>query len=383
MVSRRSFLKKAGFVTGSAVVYPGLPGLFNSVKSPGDNSRKITLKFKPFEVMLRHVFTLAAGSRKSTPVVLTEIWYEGKVGYGEASMPPYLGESHESVTHFLGQVDLNRFKDPFNIEDILDYIDSIAPGNYAAKASVDIALHDLTGKLMSQPWYRIWGYNRENTPHTSFTIGIDTPDVVIEKTREASAYRMLKVKLGLDTDKEMIETIRSVTDTPICVDVNQGWTDREKALDMIYWLQEHGVVFVEQPLPVEAIDDMAWLTDKSPLPTIADEAIRGPEDIISVYGAYDGINIKLMKAGGMRAAHQMINTARALGMKVMIGCMIESSCAVTAAAQLSPAVDWADLDGNLLINNDVFEGLRIIEGKVTLTEREGIGVVPKDTYYKI
>ena len=196
-------------------------------------------------------------------------------------------------------------------------------------------------------------------------------------------YRMLKVKLGLDTDKEMIKAIRSVTDTPVCVDVNQGWTNREEALEMIHWLNEYGVVFVEQPMPKEAVDDMAWLTERSPIPTIADEALQGPADISTVHGAYDGINIKLMKAGGMRAAHHMISTARALGMKVMIGCMIESSCAVTAAAQLSPAVDWADLDGNLLINNDVFDGIKITDGKVSLPERAGIGVVPLENYHQI
>jgi len=151
----------------------------------------------------------------------------------------------------------------------------------------------------------------------------------------------------------------------------------------MHWLDEDGIVFVEQPMPGKAVDDMAWLTERSPLPTIADEALRGPGDISSVYGVYDGINIKLMKAGGMRAAHQMISAARVLGMKIMIGCMIESSCAVTAAAQLSPAVDWADLDGNLLINNDMFDGLKIVDGKVMLPERPGIGVVPTDNYLMI
>ncbi len=376
MISRRSFLKKTGLLAGSALAAPAIAKSGYPLAGQLNGGKKMTFGFRPYEVRLKHVFTLAAGSRTTTPVVFTEIGYDGHIGYGEASMPPYLGESHATVTRFLEKVDLSQFRDPFHIEEINRYIDAIAPGNYAAKASVDIALHDLTGKLLNQPWYRLWGYNPDDTPNTSYTIGIDTPEVVREKTREASMYRILKVKLGLDTDKEMITTIRSVTDTPLCVDVNQGWEDREFALEMIHWLNEHNVVFVEQPMPVGAIDDMAWLTERSPLPTIADEALQGPSDIGKVYGAYDGINIKLMKCGGMRAAHQMIGTARALGMKVMIGCMIESSCAVTAAAQLSPAVDWADLDGNLLINNDVFDGLKIIDGKVTLPDRPGIGVVP-------
>lgn len=337
------------------------------------NSRMI-LRFKPYELHLKHVFTLASGSRSTTPVMLTEIEFEGVIGYGEASMPPYLGESHETANLFLSRVDLTNFNDPFLMEEILAYVDKIALGNYAAKASVDIALHDLVGKLMNQPWYRIWGLNPERTPNTSFTIGIDKPEVVLEKVREASPYKILKVKLGQGNDKEMIQSVRSVTDTPICVDVNQGWTDKNLALEMIYWLKDHGVVFVEQPMSKTSIDEIAWLTQNSPLPIIADEAIQTIADFKTVQGVYSGLNIKLMKCGGMRAAFTMIGMARALGMKVMIGCMTETSCAVTAAAQLSPMVDWADLDGNLLIDNDLFEGILIRDGKIILPYRPGIGI---------
>jgi len=334
-------------------------------------------RYKPYVLQLKHVFTLASGSRSTTPVMLTEIEFENTIGYGEASMPPYLGESHETANLFLSKVDLSKFSSPFLIEDILAYIEKIAPGNYAAKASIDIALHDLVGKLMNQPWHRIWGLNPENTPNTSFTIGIDKPDVVKEKVLEAAPYRILKVKLGQGNDKEMIETVRSATDKPICVDINQGWTDKNMALEMIYWLKEHGVVFVEQPMNKTLVDDIAWLTQNSPLPVIADEAIQTIADFKKVQGAYSGINIKLMKCGGMHAAYTMICMARALGMKVMIGCMTETSCAVSAAAQLSPLVDWADLDGNLLISNDVFDGVTIVNGKVTLTDKSGIGISQK------
>ncbi len=335
------------------------------------------LRFRPYELQLKHVFTLASGSRTTTPVMLTEIEFENVVGYGEASMPPYLGESHQTATLFLSKVDLSGFSTPFLMEEILAYVEKLAPGNYAAKASIDIALHDLVGKLMNQPWYRIWGLNPEHTPNTSFTIGIDKPEVVREKVREAAPYKILKVKLGQGNDKEMIETVRSVTDTLICVDVNQGWTDRKMALEMTHWLKEQGVVFVEQPMPKANLDDIAWLTQNSPLPIIADEAIQNIADFKSVQGAYSGINIKLMKCGGMRAAYTMIGMARALGMKVMVGCMTETSCAVSAAAQLSPMVDWADLDGNLLISNDIFDGVTVVNGKITLADRPGIGIRPK------
>jgi L-alanine-DL-glutamate epimerase-like enolase superfamily enzyme len=289
-------------------------------------------------------------------------------------MPPYLGESHATVASFLEKVNLKQFENPFLMEDILDYIEQIAPGNYAAKASIDIALHDLTGKILNQPWHKIWGLNREKTPNTSFTIGIDKPEVVRAKVREAAPFKILKVKLGQGNDREMIETVRSETDKPICVDVNQGWTDRKMALEMSHWLKENGCEFIEQPMPKTSVEDTAWLTQNSPLPIIADEVFQTAKDFAKISGVYNGVNIKLMKCGGMRAAYDMIKMARALGMKVMIGCMTETSCAVTAAAQLSPLADWADLDGNLLIDNDVFEGLLIKDGKVILPDRPGIGI---------
>ncbi len=337
-------------------------------------SGKFTLRYRPYTLELRHVFTIAAGSRSTTPVVLTELEYDGVVGYGEASMPPYLGESHESVRTFLDRVDLSGFNDPFHTADMLAYIDQLAPKNTAAKASVDIALHDLLGKLMNQPWHRIWGYNTADTPHTSFTIGIDTADMVRQKVREAAPYKILKVKLGLDTDKMMIETIREVTDKPLCADVNQGWKRREEGLEMAHWLAERGVIFLEQPMPKEQVDDNAWLTENSPIPTVGDEAVQRLDDVRKAHGVYSGINIKLMKCTGMREAHQMAELARALGMKVMLGCMTETSCAISAAAQLSPVVDWADLDGALLINNDLYRGMEVVDGKVMLPRTPGIGI---------
>jgi len=289
-------------------------------------------------------------------------------------MPPYLGESVETATRFLYSLDLSQFHDPFLMDDILQYVDSVAPGNTAAKAAVDIALHDLVGKIMKQPWYKIWGFDPTDTPNTSFTIGIDTPEVVRQKVTEAAPYKILKVKLGKETDRQMIETIRSATDKPICVDVNQGWTDKNMALEMIHWLKEKGVVCVEQPLPKTAIEDMAWLTQKSPLPTIGDESVQRLPDVIKAHGVYNGINIKLMKCTGMREAHKMLTLARSLDMKIMIGCMTETSCAISAASQLAPKADWADLDGNLLIANDPYSGIQIIDGKVTLIDRPGIGI---------
>jgi len=369
---RRDFLRNSGLLIGSAIAAanPVFTKTFGSSKM----YKKMKLSYRPYTLELRHVFTLATSSRTTTPVVLTEIEYEGITGYGEASMPPYLGESHESAQNFLSKVDLSRYDDIFDLENILADIDTIAPGNPAAKASVDIALHDVVGKILGQPWYKIWGYDPDKTPYTSFTIGIDTPDVVRQKVKEAEEYRVLKVKLGRDTDKEMIETIRSVTDKPITVDVNQGWKDKQFALDMIHWLKERNIEFVEQPMPKEQVDDNAWLTENSPLPTIGDEAVQRLEDIKKAHGVYSGINIKLMKCTGMREAHKMLTLARALGMKVMMGCMTETSCAISAASHLTPMVDWADLDGALLISNDIYNGTKIIDGKIVISGDPGIGV---------
>jgi L-alanine-DL-glutamate epimerase-like enolase superfamily enzyme len=376
--NRRDFLKAAGVLAGSAVLAPTVGACTEKKDIQSSKGKgKMVLKYKPYELQLKHVFTVAEGSRSTTPVMLTEIEYDGITGYGEASMPPYLGESHKTVSDFLSKVDLSQFTDPFLMADIWEYLDQIAPGNYAAKASVDIALHDLVGKMMGQSWYRIWGLNPAHIPDTSYTIGIDKADVVKEKTREASPYNILKVKLGRGNDIEMIESVRSISDKPICVDVNQGWTDRNEALDLIYWLKEQNVVFVEQPMPKTAVDDLAWLAERSPLPIVADEVLQTVEDVRKAYGLYNGINIKLMKCGGMRPAHQMTLAAKAFGMKVMFGCMTETSCAVSAAAQLSPLADWVDLDGNLLISNDVFDGLKVVDGHLVFPNRPGIGVVRK------
>jgi len=376
MSNRRNFLKYSGLAAGSLILPVSLSGNETNatIKRKPGKPASMKLRFRPYDLQLNHVFTIANSSRTTTPVMLTEIEYDGLIGYGEASMPPYLGESQKTAAEFLSKVDLSSFSDPFELEDIIAYIDSLAIGNHAAKASVDIALHDLVGKIVQQPWHKLWGLNRTKTPNTSFTIGIDTPEVVKEKVREADIYKILKVKLGRENDKEMIRTIRSVTDKPICVDVNQGWKDKQMALDMIQWLATQGVVFVEQPMSKLAVDDIAWLTQNSPLPIIGDEAVQTISDVAAASKIYTGINIKLMKCGGMRNAWKMANMAKALGMKVMIGCMTETSCAISAAAQLSPLADWADLDGNLLIGNDIFEGTKVVDGKITLSDLPGIGI---------
>ena len=378
-MKRREFLYTAAVAATAAA----LPSCGNrrpegKLYTSRSGNARMKLTWFPYELQLRHTFTVATYSRTTTPGVQVRLEYDGLTGYGEASMPPYLGQSVESVTAFLGKVDLSRFRDPFQMEEILAYVDSISPGDTAAKAAVDIALHDLVGKMLGAPWYRIWGFNPDKAPDTTFTIGIDTPEVVKEKTLEcAGKFNILKIKVGTPHDQEMIEAIRQVTSLPLAVDANQGWKDRQEALDEIFWLKENGVVMVEQPMAKERLDDNAWITERSPLPVFADEAVQRLADVPGLKGAYNGINIKLMKCTGMREARKMGDYARASGMKVMVGCMTETSCAVSAAAQLSPAVDFADLDGNLLISNDLFEGVEVRKGKLFLPDRPGIGLIEK------
>ena len=286
------------------------------------------------------------------------------------------GQTVETASDFLRKVDLSRFNDPFMTDDILDYVDGIAPGMSCAKCGVDIALHDLIGRLCGLPLWRMWGYNPDKTPCTSYTIGMDTREKIIEKTLEAEPFRILKVKLGSteENDKMIISTIREVTDKPIVIDANQGWKDKYYALDMIGWLQERGIQMIEQPMPKDVYDDMAWITERSPLPTYGDESCQRLEDVSRLKGVFSGINIKLIKCTGLREANKMITAARSLGMNVMIGCTTETSCACSAAAQLSPKVDFADIDGNLLLSNDCFDGMKVVDGKITLNDKPGIGV---------
>lgn len=292
MQNRRDFLKTAAFAAiGSGL---SLQGAFAGEKAPVSFAinqlglgAKMKLRFFPYELKLKHVFTVATYSRTTTPDVQVEIEYDGVIGYGEASMPPYLGQTVDSVMGFLKKVDLEQFDDPFRLEDILAYVDGLTPGDTAAKAAIDIALHDLVGKLLGAPWYRIWGLDKAKAPSTTFTIGIDTPEVVREKTLEvAGQFNILKVKLGRENDKQMIETIRSVSDLPIAVDANQGWTDKKYALDMIQWLKEKGIVMIEQPMPKTQLDDIAWVTQHSPLPVFADESLQRLSDVAGLKGFY-------------------------------------------------------------------------------------------------
>ena len=332
------------------------------------------LTYQPFELLLKHTFTIARFSRTSTPLMLVKVEHEGYIGHGEASMVPYMGESHQTAADFLNKVDASRFYYPFNFAEIISYLDSITPGQPAVKAAMDIALHDLDGKLQGKPCWQLQGSNPAQMPVTSFTIGIDTKEIILQKVKEAAGLKVIKVKLGRDSDKELIQTIRSVTDIPLYVDANQGWTDRKQSLDLIYWLHEQGVELIEQPMLKTDIDGNAWITEHSPIPIIGDEAVQRLPDVAKAAGVYHGINIKLMKSAGMYEAQQMINKAKELNLKILIGCMSETSCATLAAAALAPQCDWADLDGPFLTSNNPYPMPDFADGKWVLSNEPGLGL---------
>jgi L-alanine-DL-glutamate epimerase-like enolase superfamily enzyme len=332
------------------------------------------LRPQPVDLRMKHAFTIARGSRTVTPSVIVELEHDGIVGTGEASPSQRYGESVASVLAFLREADLGRFDDPMELESILTHVGSLAPGNMSAKAAIDIALHDWVGKKLGLPLWKWWGLDPAAAPATSFTIGIATPELIGRKVGEASHYPVLKVKLGIPGDEEIVRRIRELTGKTLRVDANEGWKTKEEARDKILWLQEQGVELVEQPLPASQLEETAWLRGEVSLPIIADENVTTSADIAQLRHAFDGINIKLMKCGGLREARKMIVAAKEFGMKVMLGCMIESSVAISAAAQLAPLADYADLDGNLLIDNDPFTGVREEEGKLLLGENAGVGV---------
>lgn len=322
------------------------------------------IEFKEYQLALNYPFKISDFSRTSTPLVFVSISEDGIEGIGEASMPPYLGETIETACAFLSKISIKKFS---SIKEILSYVDGIEQGNNAAKAAVDIALHNWYCKKNNIPLYQYFGSEKEKMPYTSFTIGIDTKDVLIEKIKDAEPFHRIKIKLGTDHDKEIVNTIKSITDKEIIVDANRGWKTRERAAEMIDWLAAKNCLLIEQPMPVEQYEDMIWLKSRAALPLFADESCKRLVDVDLIKEGFHGINIKLMKSTGLLEASKMITRARELSLQVMIGCMSESSCGILAAAALAPQCDYADLDSTWMVKNNPFENPVLIDGKILLT----------------
>jgi L-alanine-DL-glutamate epimerase-like enolase superfamily enzyme len=333
----------------------------------------IRVRHRPLDLQLRHVFRIARGASDVRHNLLVELEHDGRLGLGEAAPIRRYGEDRDSAAAAVDAM-AQRLGDARLYS--VGAARAAVPGQSSAEAAVDMALFDLAGQRYGVPVYEMLGLDPSDTPLTSFTIGLDTPEVVVRKVREAAAYPVLKVKMGSDDDREVLQAVRDSTTATLRVDANEGWTPAE-ALDRLAWLHHLGVEFVEQPLPSVMIEETRELRRRSPLPFYADESVHRAADIPALAGAYDGINIKLMKCGGLAEALRMIATARAHGLKVMLGCMIESSLAITAAAHISPLVDTADLDGNLLLDADPFVGATVRDGRLVLPEEPGLGVRPR------
>jgi|Deesub1362B_J571_1020462.scaffolds.fasta_scaffold02769_4 L-alanine-DL-glutamate epimerase-like enolase superfamily enzyme len=371
-MKRRTFLKGAGSVAFAPMVF--VPRLFGRTR----RGTGMKLRYEVKRLDLKHTWTIARGSSQFKQNVIVRVEKDGFVGYGEAAPNIRYNETVESTVAVIEKaIPLFEKAEPWHYVDLGQAIQELAEEQTAAKAALDIALMDWVTKAAGLPFYRFLGLDKKKTPITTMSIGIDTPEVIQQKVREAADFPVLKIKVGLKNDEEIIAAVRAVTEKPLRVDANEGWKSKEEALEKIRWLVSQGVEFVEQPLPSTMLEETRWLRDRVEIPIIADESVKRASDIPKLAEAFDGVNIKLMKAGGLQEALRMIWMARSLGMKIMLGCMIETSVAISAAASISPLVDFADLDGNLLITNDPFDGVKVRRGKLLLTDRPGIGVVPR------
>ncbi len=329
-------------------------------------------------LLLRHTWTISRNSSDFKDNVFVRVEREDVVGWGEAAPNVRYNQSAEQTIAAIEKArSLIETSDWLHYVDLREQWERMIPEQSCACAALDIAILDWVGRKLNTPLYRLLGLDASKAPITTFSIGIDTPEVVKQKVREAKDFPVLKIKVGTKDDAQIIAAVREVTDRPLRVDANEGWHDKEQALEKIQWLQRMGVELIEQPLPAAMIDETAWLKERVEIPIIADEAVKRAGDIPKLAGAYDGINLKLMKAGGIQEAIRIIHVARALGLKIMLGCMIESSVAVSAAAQISPLVDYADLDGNLLVSNDPFVGVGVKNGKLILNDQPGLGVAER------
>lgn len=336
------------------------------------------LSYAPYSLQFKHPFGIAHGTRTHTPAVYVKLEKKGTFGYGEAALPPYLPETQESVIAFLKKV-APVLENDDTLEELIKNVGAIEPGNNAAKAAIDIALYDLFGKLNNKPAYELLGIQKPAPKETSVTIGIGDSKLIPQKIKELAEFKILKVKLSGENDKAIIEAIRKETDKPLVVDVNQGWPDKHHALGKIKMLADKNVLYVEQPLKKDSLKDFAWLTKNSPMPILADESFQCFDDLERINECFSGINLKLMKCGGLHEAVRIIQQAKKKNLKINIGCMSESSCGISAAAQLMHYADWIDLDGPMLIRNDPFTGLSFSNGKLCLPDGySGTGVALKE-----
>jgi L-alanine-DL-glutamate epimerase-like enolase superfamily enzyme len=319
---------------------------------------------------LVHTFTIARGSASVAQTLLFRLQHDGREGFGESAPSERYGESIGSIARFFAGSP-PAGDDPYALERLLA---GIPP---AARCGLDLALHDLIGKDLDRPLWQLFGLDPAKTPVTSFTVGIDTPERMLAKIDEIREHPIVKVKLGFAGDIEVLAAIRERYTGTLRVDANEAWTP-EEAVAKLAELARHGVEFCEQPIPAGTPERLRWISERSRVPIVTDEDSKDAHDLPALAGCVDGINVKLVKCGGIRGALEMIHTARALGLRIMLGCMVETAILTTAAAHLSPLVDWADLDGPFLTARDPFAGITYDSGKIELPTGPGLGVIERE-----
>jgi L-Ala-D/L-Glu epimerase / N-acetyl-D-glutamate racemase len=339
---------------------------------------KARIRLETIHLELKHIWTISGGSAVFKENVLVYYERDGLAGIGEASHLTVGEHTAEKTLRALAPlIPLYEIVDPFAFADLPEQARQVTDSAPAARAAIEMAVMDWVGRKLNLPLYRLFGLNPGRAPATSFTIGLDALEVMRQKTLEAEPYHIIKVKLGRDNDEEIIQAIRTATDKPIRVDANEGWRDKETAIKKIEWLEKQNIEFVEQPLPRKMIAETRWLKERTRLPLVADESVFTAQDIPGLVGAFSGINIKLMKAGGLLEALRMVQVAKACNLDVMFGCMLETSVAIAAAVQIQSLARWVDLDGNLLLSRDPFQGPAMHDGRWQPAELPGLGIQPR------
>ena len=369
-MKRKDFLKLSGALAAGSLVSLE-SGLAQALGAGGGKTRVFV---KLLDLQLRHAWGLSRGTWTTRRNAYVKIERDGIIGIGEAAPIARYEETAESAAAFIEKARPLLERDLWAYAARWNELDALAPGQHAAKAACDMALYDWVGKKLGVPLWKLLGLGRDSALTTTYSIGIDEVPVMQQKVREAADFGVYKIKVGSRDDRKIIEGIRAVTDKPLRADANEGWKTKEEALEMIDWMAARGVELIEQPLPAAMLADYAWLKERTKLPIFADESLMKASDIPRIAPYFHGLNIKLMKCGGVQEAMRMAAMARALGLKLMLGCMIESSLGISAAAAITPLFDHADLDGNLLIANDPFRGVRTVKDRLVVNDGPGLGV---------
>lgn len=376
-MNRREFVQTAALASAASALPGGILSAADGKTGAPMTQKQPSLEASVVRLNLRHTWTTTMSSSQYRDTLHVKLTRDGITGTGEGA--PIVRYKEDAVS---GKAAVESIRDlllsmsPDHYEKIMQEVRARFRGNYAAQAAIDIALMDWYGQKHGLPLYRHYGLDAKDAPVTTFSIGIDDPATTRKKVEEAAPFPVLKIKVGLENDEATIEAVRGVTKKPLRVDANEGWKDKEEAVRKINWLESQGVEMIEQPMPAHMLEEQRWVRSKVHIPVYADEACIDLAAIPKLAEAFDGVNVKLDKCGGMQQAYAMIKTAKGLGMKTMLGCMISSSVSVTAAAHLSPLVDMADLDGGLLIANDPYVGVKVVDGKLVLPDGPGLGIRP-------